>query len=870
MSNRAAVFVTGALVCRTHQDEENAWRTANSPSALSTSGSNAASVSAATVATVAEASCDGSLDESASSTNVSDLSLSQSAIDGFSQDFMQETAADSFGMQTMDMSFGDDGAVESFVTDSFSNGDVVLSMLSNWKNSDDHIWSGIKSPDQLREWLGEYNIEGLQILQFLEENNAPKEVVAKHFRSLSQMAAVQKGRMKDPILNKTVDEELNLLVLYEAKRVKENAMFGSVDEIAAFFEYSRKHCPTIWRFLSDATNQVAKEKRNKSRDGLWSDIWSGFVLVQLLKVRSQRANLFGFYFFGYFYYYGLQQAANSLLVPTLTCDTAHFHATAKAFIKSDAYRALAIGILDDLQGRMMGKVVFIQDNLEKHLKSADKGEQSLLHLITTIVCVRDFSPLPFDRQRLVLCEDLTWREVKWSYHAFELRKGEPERVIALLADTLHDALFRGGAVKEKPVKLERRLSTVSKTRWNPLPAQKLNGASTSDHQRNLQSLVRILKPQDGERVIIFGDGLYVRNVELAKAGFATPTVTHLGLFHYMWNVPMQITWLWFSRLREVAAEIRGVCFAKVTKVWTAHNDLLGAVLSVYAQSGWSAWCKTLDIPHLPIAERMRRFATWIYHGILDDSNMTEGYDMRRFLVMVAMFWTMRRAVRANAGDDIFLIMRWYLPFQAGLLASSQYLPLCIRWCKQVMAMEPAERDLTIFNLTVNSEGRKNHFIAMDMFLEHYNLALKKVMRSRSSALTAEHIEYLSHLIVLLTHIREEVDKYFSRPRVSQKHTVLAFKDELCKLGKRQTLNADIFVSEEIHKKNAKKRKDLTVLHPVAKEFENLSVGVKFAKRVSQLLANLEHNDPDDEVEIEENDRLNDEQIDAIENDERRD
>ena len=247
-----------------------------------------------------------------------------------------------------------------------------------------------------------------------------------------------------------------------------------------------------------ATNAKAKEKRNTSRDGDWLKVWSGFVLVQLAKVRSQRANLFGFYFFGYFHYYGLQQAANSLLVPTLTCDTAHFHKLAKEFIKSEAYEELSREILNDLQGRMAGKVVFIQDNLEKHMKSADKGEQSLLHLITSIVAVRGFSALPFDSQHLVLCDDLTWREEKWNYHAFELGKGETDRVIALMADTLHDALFRSGAVSEKPVPVERRHSSVSKTKWFPLPAQKLNGASTSDHQRNLQFLVRILKPQQGK------------------------------------------------------------------------------------------------------------------------------------------------------------------------------------------------------------------------------------------------------------------------------------------------------------------------------------------------------------------------------------
>ncbi len=63
----------------------------------------------------------------------------------------------------------------------------------------------------------------------------------------------------------------------------------------------------------------------------------GWALSLYLKLRSQRANLFGFYFFGYFYLNGLPQAASSLLVPTLACDSSNFHVRAKKFIESDTF-----------------------------------------------------------------------------------------------------------------------------------------------------------------------------------------------------------------------------------------------------------------------------------------------------------------------------------------------------------------------------------------------------------------------------------------------------------------------------------------------------------------------------------------------------
>ncbi len=120
--------------------------------------------------------------------------------------------------------------------------------------------------------------------------------------------------------------------------------------------------------------------------------------------------------------------------------------------------------------------------------------------------------------------------------------------------------------------------------------------------------------------------------------------------------------------------------------------------------------------------------------------MDEGNDARRFLVMLGMFWAMRRAVRKNAGDDIFLLIRWFLPFQAGLLASSMYLRLVTQWIQDTLRLEPDRRDLVIFNLTANSSGRPGHFIPLDMFLEHYNLSLKRLLRSRNSVVTGSHIQ----------------------------------------------------------------------------------------------------------------------------------
>ncbi len=532
--------------------------------------------------------------------------------------------------------------------------------------------------------------------------------------------------------------------------------------------------------------------------------------------------------------------------------------------------------MNDLAGRLNGNVVFVQDNLEKHLKSADKGKQQLKHLVTTLMCERSFRPQHGPAFDLRLPDDLTWRNGPFVVDAFFLRSGESSRIVALLADTLWNSLWRSSVVRECETKLRSRESNVMKTKSAPLVAQELNGADVSDHQRNLHFLAKILKPQPGERIIIHGDGLFVRNVELAKAGFSKSVnvETHFGLFHYMWNVPMQLVWLWFSRLHEVAVEIRSVCFRKVTKVWTAHNDLLAAAFATYAKSAWTAWnttSKGVAVQGQELRLRMVHFATWLYEAICAHSQMDEGNDARRFLVMLGMFWAMRRAVRKNSGDDIFLLIRWFLPFQAGLLASSMYLRLVTQWIQDTLRLEPDRRDLVIFNLTANSSGRPGHFIPLDMFLEHYNLSLKRLLRSRNSVVTGSHIQYLSLLIVVLSHIRDEVESYFVRPRVSQKHTVLTFRDELEQLGKRATVSSLIFLSTKVQKmRKTKGNKDsLTeagVDHPVVSGFKQEQLGSKFRKRIRLILVG-EFMDEAEDIHEDEGEELTQLEQQAIENEE---
>jgi hypothetical protein len=749
-----------------------------------------------------------------------------------------------------------------------------------------HVWqdfSCLGNPsDSVLNWLGENEPALLKVWQYLDNVNAPEDVRSAFLTGLGRFAELQLQFSSflapaDEETKKRVDKEMSLLVTKEEELVAKSVMFVTEGVIAEFFVFAAQHAPTVLDVLERTINAKQKAKRNKSRGEDWARIWLGFVLVQLLKLRSQRANLFGFYFFGYFYLNGLPQAASSLLTPTLACDSSNFHVRAKKFIESDTFLRMQTSLLNNLTGRLNGNVVFVQDNLEKHLKSADKGKQQLKHLVTTLMCERSFRPQLAPALDLLLPIDLTWRNGPFTVDAFFLHSGESSRIVALLADVLWNSLWRSDVVPEGETKLPSRESNVAKTKSAPLVAQELNGADVSDHQRNLQFLAKVVKPQPGERIIIHGDGLFIRNVEIAKAGFSKSVnvETHFGLFHYMWNVPMQLVWMWFSRLHEVAVEIRCACFRKVTKVWTAHNDLLAAALSTYAKSAWVAWntmSNGVAVQGEELRLRMIHFATWLYEAICVHTDMDEGHDARRFLVMLGMFWAMRRAVRKNSGDDIFLLIRWFLPFQAGLLASSMYLRLVTQWIQETLKLEPDRRDLVIFNLTANASGRPGHFIPLDMFLEHYNLSLKRLLRSRNSVVTGSHIQYLSYLIVVLCHIRDEVESYFVRPRVSQKHTVLAFRDELEQLGKRASVSSTIFLSTKVQKKGTKTKGNKDSLtesgvdHPVVFGFKQEHLGSKFRKRIRLILVG-EFMDEAEELHEGEGEELTQLEQQAIENDE---
>jgi hypothetical protein len=147
------------------------------------------------------------------------------------------------------------------------------------------------------------------------------------------------------------------------------------------------------------------------------------------------------------------------------------------------------------------------------------------------------------------------------------------------------------------------------------------------------------------------------------------------------------------------------------------------------------------------------------------------------------------------------------------------------------------------------KGRVGHFIAIDMFLEHYNHVLSALLRLRGSTLSASHMEYLSQLVPILQNITRQIEEQFPRPRTTSKHTVLAHGDAIKRLVMRATISSQLFLS------TSKQVPKMQCLHKVVKKFSD-KMWVTFTERAAVVLRKLAVDDTsfergveDDELDL---------------------
>ncbi len=220
-------FSPGVLVCRKHQRQEHEFyqRVSQAPT------------------------FSGQLSEETCSLGVLAMDLSASYI--------------FFGTDSTDSRLTENSVAEGTLS-AVTEGEVALNKEVRVRQVRGHVWSALTSRDGVLDWLGEKNIPGLLVYQHLCESGAPESVIGSFFAAMAEMANCQSTIQTPPsgsdcAYKRLINEEMNSLVVYQANRVKANAMFGSRDEIGAFFEFFFEKCPTVSEFFGIATNSKANE-----------------------------------------------------------------------------------------------------------------------------------------------------------------------------------------------------------------------------------------------------------------------------------------------------------------------------------------------------------------------------------------------------------------------------------------------------------------------------------------------------------------------------------------------------------------------------------------------------------------------------------
>lgn len=120
------------------------------------------------------------------------------------------------------------------------------------------------------------------------------------------------------------------------------------------------------------------------------------------------------------------------------------------------------------------------------------------------------------------------------------------------------------------------------------------------------------------------------------------------------------------------------------------------------------------------AKTPKDFITWLELKAVVESHVDSIlHDTCRVFWLLLRWKAFVRAQSYGDGELLVSLMRTQLPFMAGAsLATTNYFQQTVRFLRSLHEKSPYDRALTVFNLTVNRNGRVGCCESLDLHLEH--------------------------------------------------------------------------------------------------------------------------------------------------------
>jgi hypothetical protein len=509
-------------------------------------------------------------------------------------------------------------------------------------------------------------------------------------------------------------------------------------------------CPVVMGLMRVfVVSKSTYQNRNRGPD--WKMRRVVFPLLQIIRTRSQEFSGVALLHAIYLFYLGVTERANMFLHYTVTVTSETMRSYFKAFIEG-AGGAEFDAILRSERGFC---VVVDNVNIMKHVgePTADRRNR-MLNLTAGFVFSLPVVDVALSRVRpspLVALAGSGWRSLL-------LSRVERDALATLVRFEVRDALVAlelGGMERVE----RHHVGPFDATPWAPLTALELNSATMSDCVRILRA---ICKETGCASLQLAGDALTIRIMGAAQSHTRHDTSEPMdadlrpGLFHWMWNAVLGIIWSqWWDELKRTAEHIHETkLFKKATKTYGPHDRLVFVAFPAHVGALWDEWVRSGGE-----GVGVDSFWVWLYDGMITSVDVSPIAHRKRFVVMMASYIALRNAVRFNDGEAIVLLMRFYLPYQAGLTSASMILPQTIAFLLRVQNSSPFDRAQLLGSLCVNT-GRAGHAVALDMHMEHLVCMLKRLVKRNMSNFSAELLAHYSKILSLLCFVEREVDDFW--------------------------------------------------------------------------------------------------------------
>lgn len=335
-----------------------------------------------------------------------------------------------------------------------------------------------------------------------------------------------------------------------------------------------------------------------------------------------------------------------------------------------------------------------------------------------------------------------------SYRSFELGGSDLKKLLATLYYDLDLALMleRGDAAsstRQRGVRSSqtrrRGGSNVRQPRvmadpdgvvqvWRPLEFVRLNQAHISDNKALLMQLDKLVGPAGGPcqqgNLVVSLDGMGVRNAQIASS--AQPALARgvafvWGWFHYGWNVPLRLAFLWRPFIVIINDRLGVKVHESYSKTYTAHAVAVRNAAAVLNRCLFTEFLEEGGGNGLEEATTTE-FGKWLYTAVMREDDVTVGCDVRRAAFFFNLFVTFERCTKVNDAQTLFSIQQFLIPYLGGLVRSTFYYRESMRFTAYVRTLPESDARFLLVNMCANVRApfRRDGFVPVDLLHEHFN------------------------------------------------------------------------------------------------------------------------------------------------------